>query len=277
MLRSILIGLDGSSHSSHASQQGIAWARRTGAMVVGLGIIDEPTIARAEPVLLGGVPYTDPVFYRERMADARRQVDQFLEHFAIQCAEAKVACKVLEDVGLPFEQIALEAQRYDLIMLGGETRFHFEVKEHDDTLHKILKNSPRPVVTVPKAPREGRSIAVAYDGSLQAARTLHAFVATGLHRDRQVHILSAHAEHHEAAKRAERAIDFLRFHEIKAVPHTLEETSGVSGQILDQVDSLHADLLVMGAYGQPALHEFVLGSVTRSLLQKSPVPLFLYH
>ncbi len=33
----------------------------------------------------------------------------------------------------------------------------------------------------------------------------------------------------------------------------------------------------MGAYGQPSLREFFLGSVTRRMLAECPVPLFLFH
>jgi nucleotide-binding universal stress UspA family protein len=33
----------------------------------------------------------------------------------------------------------------------------------------------------------------------------------------------------------------------------------------------------MGAYGQPTLREFFLGSVTRTVLTRATVPLFLYH
>ena len=71
---------------------------------------------------------------------------------AVRCAEAKVACKVLEDVGLPHEQIELQAQRYDLIVLGQQTRFHFETQEgYDDTVRRVLKNCPRPVDRGPEA------------------------------------------------------------------------------------------------------------------------------
>lgn len=171
MLRSILIGLDGSADSASAIRLGIEWARRDGAMLVGLAIIDEPTIAAEEPIFLGGVPHADPIFYRERMADARRSADQFLEQFALHCAEAGVACKVLEDVGLPADEIALEAQRYDVVMLGRKTRFHFEVSErHDDTLERVLKESPRPVVVVPEVGSDSGPIVVAYDGRPRALR-----------------------------------------------------------------------------------------------------------
>ena len=77
-------------------------------------------------------------------------MEQFLAQFSTRCAEAKVAFKVLEDVGSPHEQIELEAQRYDLIVLGQQTRFRFETKEgYDDTVRRVLKNSPRPVIAVP--------------------------------------------------------------------------------------------------------------------------------
>lgn len=47
--------------------------------------------------------------------------------------------------------------------------------------------------------------------------------------------------------------------------------------LLGHVQQVQAGLLVMGAYGQPTLREFFFGSVTRTLLAESPVPLFLYH
>ncbi len=40
---------------------------------------------------------------------------------------------------------------------------------------------------------------------------------------------------------------------------------------------LDAGLMVMGAYGQPLLKEFLLGSVTKTVLRDSSIPLFLYH
>ncbi len=278
MLRSILVGLDGSAASLSAVRLGIDWARGAEALLVGLAIVDEPTIAAAAPAVLGGPPNADPIIYRERMADARRQVEQFLEQFSLRCAEAGVAGTVLEDVGLPCEQIALEAQRYDLILLGRKTRFHFEIDmRYDDTLVKVLKGSPRPVVVVPETRYEGRSAIIAYDGSVQAARALAAFHGLGLGRSCAVHVISVHSDRKEAARVAERAIDFLRFHDIRATAHPLESASPPAEAILDQLPALDAALLVMGAYGQPTLKEFFLGSVTRTLLQETPVPLFLFH
>ena len=167
MLRSILVGLDGSPTSESAVELGIRWAGQFGALLVGIGIIDEPTIRKPEPVPLGAGPYKlrrDA----EQMRDARVKVEQLLERFVLRCTEAEVACKLLEDVGLPSEQILLEAQRFDLILLGRESHFHFETQDRaDETLRRVIKHGPRPVVAVPESLPVGDAAVVAYDGSLQ--------------------------------------------------------------------------------------------------------------
>lgn len=56
------------------------------------------------------------------------------------------------------------------------------------------------------------------------------------------------------------------------------QSSAEAGKLIqEQVRRLKAGLLVMGAYGQPTLLEFFLGSVTRTILEESPVPVFLFH
>jgi nucleotide-binding universal stress UspA family protein len=54
----------------------------------------------------------------------------------------------------------------------------------------------------------------------------------------------------------------------------VESTAAV---LLHWAGVFRAELMVMGAYGQPVVREFLLGSVTRTVLRDSPVPLFLYH
>lgn len=276
MLKSILIGLDGSEYSTAAVELGIRWAKKLDALLVGLGVVDEASICKPEPVPIGGSWYKQ---HRDEamVANARRRVEEILGKFTVRCAEAGVSCKVLEDVGLPSERICLEAQRYDLILLGKQTYYYFETQQYpDETLTKVLKASPRPVVTVPEQLGSDGSIVVAYDGSLQAARTLQAFQSLRLDLSQEVHVVSAHADHGEAVRHADRAIDYLGFHEIKAQRHAVTSSSPAAA-ITEQASRLGAGLLVMGVYGQPLLKEFFFGSVTRTMLKEKTVPLFLYH
>jgi nucleotide-binding universal stress UspA family protein len=278
VVKGILVGLDGSPFSDSAVELGIRWAKRHDAMLVGLGIVDEPGIRGGEPVPLGGGS-----FKRQRdealLADARHRVDRFLQRFSLQCAQAGVACKVLEDVGLPAQEIVIEAQRYDVILLGRRTYFHFETEEGpDDTVQRVVKDSPRPVVTVPNSSlRGGQGVLVAYDGSLQAARAVQAFQASQLQEGDAVTVASIGPAHAQAARVADRAVDFLRSHGVPAEPLPVVTDAPPDEALLEQVRKLHPVMVVMGAYGQPTWREFLLGSVTRTMLKLSPAPLFLYH
>jgi len=277
MLKTILIALDGSAYSDAALELGIRWAQRCNAMLVGLGVLDEPTIRSREPVPLGGYYYKrhrDDV----RIQEAHDRLQQSLERFASRCAEVGVSCKVYEVIGQPWEQILVEAQRYDLIILGQQTYFHFETQQGPcETLHMVVKNGPRPVVTVPEKLGSSNAILVAYDGSLQAARAVQAFQQSGLHQGQQVYVVGVAKELAEASERVQRAVDFLHYHAIKATPCPLSSLDPPGQVLLEQVRHYDAGLLVMGAYGQPVLREFFFGSVTKTMLREATIPLFLYH
>lgn len=280
MIKSLLIGLDGSKESYSALDLGLRWAKRFNAVVVGLGIIDQPGIATSGESLLGGagVDYWRTPSPAKLLDKARHAVAAILEDFVQRCSVAGVECKTLEDVGSPYIRILIEAQRYDLVMLGQQTHFGNDSPfESDETLCKVLQDSPRPVVAVPAAFGGGESVVVAYDGSLQAARAVYAFEASGLGDSRTVHVVSVAKDRKDSVRHANSAIEFLHLHDIDATSHPLESSASTAEVILSQVHDLDAGLLVMGAYGQPVLQEFFLGSVTRTVLNKSPVPVFCQH
>jgi len=277
MMKSILVGLDGSPYSERAVEFGIRWARKFDALLVGLGIIDEPTIRMPEAMPIGA-SYFKASRDEAKLADARRRVDQFLERFSIRCAEAGVSSKVLEDVGHPAQQIVTESQRFDVILLGRQTYFQFETQEGvDNTIKEVLKSSPRPVVTVPAVLKPGQCVLAAYDGSLQASRSLQLFQALEAHEGMDVHVLSVADNHVEAARHADRAAEFLRFHDVKAHTHAVASGQPPAKVILEYVHKLSPGLLVMGAYGKSTWREFFFGTVTKVILKDNPVPVFLYH
>jgi len=282
VLGSMLIGLDSTRHGATLVELGIRWGRPFGATLVGLGIVDEPGIRAIEPLWpVGGKPGVDPVYYmgyHARMADVDRQVGQCLEQFAARCGEAGTAHVEVKAIGSPSDLIEREAQSCDLILMARGSHFRFTAQddEGDETLKRVLKNAPRPLVVVPGTCPEG-PVVIACDGSLQAARALAAFQATGLGESSPVYVVSVSSNSGDAARHTERARQFLGYHKIEAIPLALESSVEPGTVILEQVGRLGAGLLVMGAYGQPMLREFFLGSVTRRMLSECPVPLFLFH
>lgn len=283
MLKSLLIGLDGSTGSQAVLELGLRWAKRFDALAVGLGIVDEQTLCMAGSTRFGGRLYWSLAARTHLEYHARHRADQVVEAFACRCAEAGVKSRTLEDMGSPFIQILQEARGHDLILLGqqswldsgGSSGLGFG--EAEETLNRVLRESPRPVVAVPSTPSGGDAIVVAYDGSIQAAHTLDAFLESGLTDSQRVHVVSVSPDSRDATRFADRAVGALRLHGIRAVSHQLVTAVPPAEVILNELCYLEAGLLVMGAGGESAADALVLGSVTRSVLKASPVPIFCYH
>jgi nucleotide-binding universal stress UspA family protein len=277
MIRSLLIALDGSPSGDAACVVGLCWAGRHDALAVGCGIVDEPGILVTEPAVFEE-SLKRPITARQ-MDSERKRVQEVLDVFAERCAQASVACRTVELAGTPWSQLIDEAQRHDLILLGRETQFDAGSRGRvDGTLVRVIKDGPRPVVVVPLRPGAGEAVVVAYDGSLQAARAVYSFEASGLGHGRNVHVVSVvPAGTSEAARHAARAAAFLRARGIETICEVVTSKQRPADIVLQRVESLDAGLLVMGAYGQPGLREFFLGSLTRAALAQSPVPIFLAH
>jgi nucleotide-binding universal stress UspA family protein len=283
MLASILIGLDPEFHNDERVQSVVRWAKPTGATLVGMGIIDEPGIRAIEPAWpVGGTPGKDPVMYRgydRRLAEVDGEVDDVLRRFAACCGQAGVSHLEVKASGSPHELIEREAQTCDLIILPRGARFRFRTRDNeaDETIKRVLKNAPRPLLITPDGELSPGPVIIAYDGSLQAARALAAFQATGIGGSGQVHVLTIDSNILDATRHADRAVKYLEHHKLAAVPHILPSSPHPAHAILDHARRLGAGMLVMGAYSQPVLREFFVGSVTRTMLQACPVPVFCYH
>lgn len=277
MLKTILIALDSPDRLGGLVELGIRWARPTDAMLVGLGIINEPEIVKPLSTPIGADSYKK---HRDEslLTEARHKAEQCLAQFALRCAQSQISAKLLEDVGLPAEQITLESQRYDLVMIGDQAQPLPAISGRANMLRDLLINCPRPVVVVPATLTPDDAILIAYDGSLQAARMLQALVALELpQRASAVHLLSCDSNHLEAARRADRGAEYLRFHGIEPTIHIADEGDGIGVQIVAHVAALRAGMLAMGCYGQSTFRDFVFGSVTRHVLERPAVPVFLYH
>ena len=278
ILKSILVSIDRSSDSTPAMELALEWARRFEAELVGIGFIDEYGIEVAQEYLYkeGLIAGVNPPLIARVQQDYRR----VLEQYAARCAEAGVSCTTPADGGLSLARVLIEAQRHDLIMMD---RLQVLVPGFEGPQGQnfgwILKHSPRPIVLVPPDGAGGSrtEVLVAYDGSLQSARALYSAAFSVLESDAKVHIVSVATDRAEAARAADQAIAFLRLHQVDAAPHPIESQEFPATVVLEQADRLGAGLIVMGAYGEPVLREFFLGSVSQTILKESNVPVFLAH
>jgi nucleotide-binding universal stress UspA family protein len=271
----LLVALDGSSHSEVASILACEWAIRFGARLVGVGILDEPSIERGEPVPPGAYAYKKRLD-EARMVDAHRRVLDFLTQFQLRCTAAGVTATLLEDVGDPTEQILREAQRCDAVILGRQTHFHFETQNRPDkTLAAVIRGSSRPVVVVPRQLTEGHGVVVAYGGGREAARTLQTFQLLGLAGGESIDLVTVHRDRAEASAIAGRAGEFLAAHGAAHEIHAIASDEAPADVLLEEVRRRRPRLLVIGAHAHHPLRDLFATSVTRALLRECPVPTFV--
>lgn len=275
MLTTMMVILGASDGQHPAVELALDWAEARSALLVGLGIVDESAESPREAVPLGAAAFKAELD-AARLAAAVARVEATLSAFSLRCAERQVASKVLERIGWPANEIAEEAQRFDLLIVPARVGTSASTAL-GPSLAEILGVSPRPVVAVPSLIQPGEAVLVAYDGSLQAARTLQLFAGSGLGVGKPIHILSLNRDRVAAAKVGDRAVEFLAAHDLRAQLRAEALSTAAAEKILQVSTELGAGLLVMGAYGQPRWREFLLGSVTQHVLAGATVPMFMSH
>jgi nucleotide-binding universal stress UspA family protein len=276
MLKSILVALDGTADGEPAVELALAWGAHYGAGLVGLAVVDEPGIRVAEGDVLGGLGPGAATL----LAESRSRCEEVLRRFETRCREQGLGCRTVLENGAPHGRIVAESHRSDLVMIGQRTHFeHGWTGESDGTQHRLIQEGARPVVAVPAVSADpiGAPALVAFDGSPRASRALYDFVATGLGAGREVHVLSVDRTHDAAERVSEKAVEFLRLHELDARPHPFDGAYQAQHAIFGASERLGAALLVIGAFGQGALKELFLGSTTRNLLENATVPVFCSH
>lgn len=278
MLKRIVVGLNGSQYSRAAAEAAIALAEQHHSSIVGLGVVDVPHLTGPEAVPLGA-----GAFKVERdvalVEAADRKISSLLTDFEQHCAAANVSCSTLKLFGDPEKLLVREAQGADLLVMGKKSIPEGPGRVASHVLRETLRHATRPVLCVCQSDARNWNSApvlVAYDGSPQAAKALQIFHAVGLGRGRDIHLLMVSSDS-EDRHTVELAADYLSAYEHRV--HVDFKPSGLpAGEvILAEARALHAGLIVMGAHGQSPIKELFFGSVTRTVLMDSTLPLFLYH
>ncbi|HVZ69896.1 MAG TPA: universal stress protein [Rhizomicrobium sp.] len=123
--------------------------------------------------------------------------------------------------------------------------------------------------------REFRKIAIGWNGSATSAHAVSASLPF-LSRAHSIHVITIQSASSDADMDA--LLDYLRVHAVSAVVSRADASTRVVGDVLlETATSNGADLLVIGGYGHGRLREWLTGGVTRRVLSRATLPLFLMH
>jgi len=273
-LKDLLVHVHSEAFSGATVDAAIALAARHDAHLVGLGVrapADMPTYAEAR--LPDSV--IDILNEREdtRLADAEAMFVSRAKH-----AGRDDRSEWREDSGLPAQTLSLHARYADLVV-AAQSQPDSSDRRFIDLAEDVLIASGRPVLVIPaigaKAPI-GNMVAVAWNGSREAARAL-ADAMPLLDKAKSVEIFIAGDPELGDLPGADIAAHLAR-HGMKVdVYRSPGSEVSVGDALLNRVAETGADLIVMGGYGRSRFREFILGGVTRHILQHMTVPVLMSH
>jgi len=147
------------------------------------------------------------------------------------------------------------------------------------TLHAALFECGRPVLVLPTNPEVadfGRIIAIAWNGTAQAARAVQAAMPL-ITRASEVYVLSCESTRTDPTAGDELA-GYLGWWGVSAkVVSFPPGPDGVGESLLEHAANVKADMLVCGAYTHSRLMQTVLGGVTSTLMDTANIPVFFSH
>jgi nucleotide-binding universal stress UspA family protein len=269
MIDSILVATDGSEAAAGAERFGVALARRLGARLAGITVIEE-RYARV-PAEAAGLPPRPEGFEAWLKAKADAVARRFSERARAEGVEA--SCEAVQ--GIADDRIVERAQNTDLLVIGRDGEHAaWRTGLIGSTADGVLRKTNKPVIVVPQGATLSGPLVLAFDGSPGAcdAAKLAVELAGRLRESIVVFVDS---------KDKGRAV--ARFDEVRRLLGSAQvpvrEASSTLGRpdvkSIDTAREAGASLLVMGAYGRNRITDYFLGSNAAAVVRTSPVAVLL--
>lgn len=213
----------------------------------------------------------------EQHAAASQAVDRFTERARLW--NVRSDSRVISDrSGDPPGLFAEVARNYDLAVVA-QSREEDEIR-NDLIIEASLFDSGRPLLVVPFIQKENVKLdrlLVCWDGGRNSARAIGDAMPF-LKRARKVELITVENEDRPQQLKGAAIAGHLARHgidiELKSIVAPDADAENI---ILNEVADAGIDLVVMGAYGHSRFREFVLGGVTRSILDSMTAPVLMSH
>jgi len=280
MIKKILVALDADTDTPVATHYAADIARRHSAEVTGLAVVDMGSIEASSRGGGIGSMYLMEKIQENLTAEARSVARQLTKAFKEVMEEAGVAFDIQVEEGVPFERIVEDMKYHDLLVVGRVPHFFYShPEEKTKTLVRVVKKSIGPTLVVPETYRPVRRVLVAYDASGASARAMRRFVhLQPFGTDLTLEILNVHTKGERAGSQLalQMAKSYMDAHGYATHTSSIQGTDPAK-QIAEFAQQFEADVVVAGAHSISKLAKLAFGSTTASLLEKSPVPLFVDH
>lgn len=138
-------------------------------------------------------------------------------------------------------------------------------------IEQVVRSVQVPVCVVAEAFRVPERVMVAFDGSETMDRAITRIIESPLFQRMAIHLVTVHMPQNDRAVAFERAQ--TRLQEYGLTVHAAKLEGGVTDALVEYQAAHSIDLTVMGAYGHSRVRQFLVGSQTTRMLERSITPL----
>jgi nucleotide-binding universal stress UspA family protein len=277
MIKTILVGIDGSEHARTATRYALWLARRLGAHVVGLHVIDivsiEGSFFHDISGSLGFEPYLD--FSSKMRGVLQERGRALLDAFADQAQQESVTAETSMGVGVVANEITERARTADLVVIGHRgLNERFSTGLLGGTAESVSRKCPKPVFVSPMDFRESTKPLLAYDGSARASAAMQVAAEFCTRLGLPLTVLTVGKDEEQGHRILNEAESYLKPYAL-TTSFELQRTGNAPERIANFIREQDHDLLFIGAYGHSRIIEMVLGSTTEYVLRNTDCPVFL--
>ena len=275
MIKDIVVNLS-LGERDPAGDYAISMADTFAAHVLGVAFAYEPVVPGS---VMGSIPAQ---FLEAQHAESKSKAGKAAARFTEAAKRAGISAetRILEaSIAGAADQLGRLARRFDIAVVGQAARDHAAPEEVVD--EGVLFESGRPVVFVPFIQKGGLKldrVMIAWDGSRAATRAVaDSLPLLAKAKTVEIVIVAGKEGQRDQVPGADLGQHLAR-HGLKVnVKRITSPEIDIASTLLSYAADCNADLIVMGGYGHSRLREFVLGGVTRALLQSMTVPVLMSH
>jgi len=277
-MKRILIALDPDPDTPVATEYGIALAKRYGATVTGLAVVDTSNIYPTGIIGEPDVTHHARNLWKELTDESREIAEDLLKRFEDRVIKAKVSYTSVKNEGASYERIIEGMKYHDLLIIGRNSHFFYNEPNRDTkTLAQVVKNGVCPTLVVTEQLMKLHRILIAFDGSEPSARSMKSFTHALAVPAMEIDLLTVQTKaNNESANEINGyAKAYLHDHGLTSVQSHILKNNSPADTILEQQADISADCTVLGAHAVSAIKRLAFGSTTHQLITKTTSPLFL--
>lgn len=277
MIKNILFGVDGSPFGEIACEYAIDLARRLGARIEAVHVVDSRMLEFPLIAPQTGVITWNPAAVNGLQQALRTRGETLLRETAARAEQAGLHITTALEFGHPAQVFAEIQSRTELVVLGRQGEHSKTAPDiTGSTMERFIRRADRPCLVTPGAFKPASKILVGVDGSPSAARALREAVGLANALEIPLVILTV-AESENDQGRAQQANleahTIARAHDCAAAAITAVGAPGA--RILEKAGETASDLIVIGSHGHGMIYDRLIGGGAAHVVSRAQVPVMV--